>query len=42
MAEALRSDDPAKLGPNLITCGGAFDVRSEEYQSRVLVFAVAE
>jgi LPXTG-site transpeptidase (sortase) family protein len=40
MGEMMRSDVPAKLALNLITCGGSFDVKSNEFASRVLVFAV--
>ncbi len=33
--------EAASQGLNLITCGGTFDARSNRYDSRVLVFAVA-
>lgn len=40
MAEMMRSDVPTKLALNLITCGGTFDAKNNEFASRVLVFAV--
>ena len=40
MNEMMRSDNPAKLALNLITWGGSFDAKSNEFESRVLVFAV--
>ncbi len=40
MNELMRSDEPAKLALNLITCGGTFDAKNNEFESRVLVFAV--
>lgn len=40
MGEMMRSDEPTKLALNLITCGGVFDAKNNEFESRVLVFAV--
>lgn len=40
MGELMRSDDPSKLGLNLITCGGLFDARTNTFRSQVLVFSV--
>jgi len=40
MQAAVKSVDPAKLGLNLITCTGS--VKGNEYQERLIIFAVAE
>jgi len=40
MAKALTSADPDKLGLNLMTCGGGWDVGIQQYDRRTLVRAV--
>ncbi|MEO5499503.1 MAG: class F sortase, partial [Candidatus Saccharimonadales bacterium] len=40
MAKMLESFEPSRLGLNLITCGGQFNSTKNQYESRVLVFAV--
>jgi sortase A len=41
MAATLKSANPTKPGLNLITCSGKFDTKSQQYQERLVVFAVA-
>lgn len=42
MAAALTSAVPGKPGLNLMTCGGKFDVRTNKFEQRLVVFAVRQ
>ena len=40
MAEALSTAEPGKRGLNLMTCAGKVNMKTAEYESRLVVFAV--
>jgi len=42
MASTLVSADPAKPGLNLMTCDGQFDSKTNQYKSRLVVYAVQQ
>lgn len=40
MAKVMTTSVPGKPGLNLVTCTGRFNVRTNTYEQRVVVFAV--
>jgi prepilin-type processing-associated H-X9-DG protein len=42
MAKVLRPYDSTKQGLNIMTCNGKFDAKTQTYDKRIVVYAVAE
>ncbi|MBA3758089.1 class F sortase [Candidatus Saccharibacteria bacterium] len=42
MTKALTSIDPSKPGLNLITCTGRYDVRTNKYEQRLIIYTVQQ
>lgn len=42
MAKALTSVEPSKPGLNIITCTGRYDIRTNKYEQRLVVYAVQQ